>query len=294
MTHMRRQRTTNRTYRAFTIVEMLVTISIIALLIGLLLPGLGMVRATARATKSQSNLKQWAMGTLAWAGLHNERLPWEGMKDAGQMSVNLSTANFWANAIPPMVGQQTYREVSDSAFVEQRNVPVAGESESIFIDPSAVPESDQGYGFGEPGGSGVRRQFYFNYVPNSQLNNTFLSKANLPEFSPDFTMSLAQMSLADKTVIMLEMRSVPNELPATDCWFASTLNRHRCDWKRFAARHFKGGHMAYADGHVAWVLNEEATTNSRGVRCSDAGFTAEDDWNTNKLVWDPLGPATDE
>jgi hypothetical protein len=42
------------------------------------------------------------------------------------------------------------------------------------------------------------------------------------------------------------------------------------------------------------MLNTEATTNSRGVRCSDAGFTADDDWNTPKLVWDPIGPATDD
>jgi prepilin-type N-terminal cleavage/methylation domain-containing protein/prepilin-type processing-associated H-X9-DG protein len=285
---------TNDTRRAFTIVEMLVTVSIIALLVGLLLPGLGMVRATARATKSQSNLRQWGLGTLAWAGLNNERLPWEGMKDAGQMSVNLASAKYWANAIPPMVGQQPYSEVSETAFLEQRSVPLAGESDSIFIDPSAVPESDQGHGFGEPGGGGFRRQFYFNYVPNSQLNNTFLSRANLPEYSPDFTMSLAQMQFADKTVLMLEMRSRQSELPSTDCWYSALLNRHRSDWKRFAARHFKGGHIAYADGHVGWMLNTEATTNSRGVRCSDAGFTADDDWNTPKLVWDPIGPATDE
>jgi prepilin-type N-terminal cleavage/methylation domain-containing protein/prepilin-type processing-associated H-X9-DG protein len=280
--------------RAFTIVELLVTVSIIALLIGLLLPGLGMVRASARATKSQSNLRQWGLGTIAWAGLHNERLPWEGMKDSGQMATNLQTQNFWANAIPPMVGQPSYREVSDAAFNDQRNVPVAGESDLIFIDPSAVAPSEQGYGFGEPGPQGVRRQFYFNYVPNSQLNNTTLSRTNLPDYSPDFTMGLQQIPFADKTVIMLEMRSVPSELPSSDCWYSAQLNRHRSDWKRFAARHFKGGHMCFADGHVAWMLNAEVTTNQRGVRCSAEGFAAEDDWNTSKVIWDPMGPATDE
>jgi hypothetical protein len=39
------------------------------------------------------------------------------------------------------------------------------------------------------------------------------------------------------------------------------------------------------------VLNEEATTNSAGNRNPNH---PQGDWNTNKLIWDPLGPATDE
>jgi hypothetical protein len=49
--------------------------------------------------------------------------------------------------------------------------------------------------------------------------------------------------------------------------------------------------MMFADGHVGWMLNEEATTNSQGSR--DTSYTSGD-WNTSKVIWDPLGPATDE
>jgi prepilin-type processing-associated H-X9-DG protein len=104
-------------------------------------------------------------------------------------------------------------------------------------------------------------------------------------------MRLANIQFSDRTVLMLEMRANRNELPASDPFYGSDLSRHRTDWKRFAARHFKGGHMLYADGHVGWMLNDEATTNVQGNRDPNC---AGGDWNTPKLVWDPLGPATDD
>jgi prepilin-type processing-associated H-X9-DG protein len=280
---------TNRS--AFTIVELMVTIGVIALLVGLLLPGLGMVRATANATKSQSNLRQWGIGTIAWAGINEERLPWEGLKEASHMATNLAVPQYWANAIPPMVGQQPYKEISETAFRAQKDIDQFGDSNSVFVDPAAKPETMEAWGFGQPGAGGVRQQFYFNYVPNSQLNNTMMIEGNLQDYSPEAAMRLAQIAYADRTILMLEMRANRDEVPNSDPFYGNDLARHRCDWKRFAARHFKGGHMMFADGHVAWVLNEEATTNVQGNRNPNH---PEGDWNTPKLIWDPIGPATDE
>jgi prepilin-type N-terminal cleavage/methylation domain-containing protein/prepilin-type processing-associated H-X9-DG protein len=276
--------------RGFTLVELMVTVAIIALLIGMLLPGLGMVRASARATKSMSNLRQWGTGTLAFCNTNNEALPWEGLKDSSGMATNLATPQYWANAIPPLVAQRPYSEICESAYQEQRNVENSGDAESIFVDPAARPASEEPWGFGSPGPGGFRHQFYFNYVPNSQLNDTMQKSAGLSDYSPTRTMHLAQIPFSERTILMLEMRANANELPTSDPYFGKDLNRHRSDWKRFAARHFKGGHMMFADGHVAWVLNEEATTNSQGSR--DSSYP-NGDWNTSRLIWDPLGPALD-
>ena len=54
--------------KGFTIVELLVVISIIALLIGILLPAIGNARDKARTTTSVSNLRQLAVAVNAYAG----------------------------------------------------------------------------------------------------------------------------------------------------------------------------------------------------------------------------------
>lgn len=75
----------SRCRRGFTLVEVLVAIAVVAGLLGLLLPTLSGVVKTSRATVSQSNLRQWGVGTLGFTAVHRETLPWEGFKGAAEM-----------------------------------------------------------------------------------------------------------------------------------------------------------------------------------------------------------------
>ena len=59
--------------RAFTIIELLVVVSIIALLIGILLPAIGKAREQAKLTQSQANMRNLAAAHATYSGEWNDR-----------------------------------------------------------------------------------------------------------------------------------------------------------------------------------------------------------------------------
>jgi prepilin-type N-terminal cleavage/methylation domain-containing protein len=64
-----------KTIRAFTLVELLVVISIIALLVSILMPSLGRAREQARAVVCLCGLRQLGLGLTMYAGDHSEKWP---------------------------------------------------------------------------------------------------------------------------------------------------------------------------------------------------------------------------
>lgn len=70
---------------AFTAVDLLVSITVIAVLIGILLPSLASVHETARRTVCKSNLRQMGLGVAMFADERGGRLPSSVFKQNGDV-----------------------------------------------------------------------------------------------------------------------------------------------------------------------------------------------------------------
>jgi prepilin-type N-terminal cleavage/methylation domain-containing protein len=95
----RKQRT------GFTLIELLVVIAIIAILAAILFPVFAQARAAARATSSQSNLKQIALGILMYSQDYDEAFPHDHMWNhrGGGRSIGGVPLTLWTSNILPYI-----------------------------------------------------------------------------------------------------------------------------------------------------------------------------------------------
>ena len=102
---------------AFTLVELLVVIGIIAILIAILLPALSKARRMARQLQCESNLRQWGIGFQNYANNDGGMLPLDGIGDGNALSDAWDVWNdpdVWSNAIPPLINSQTYYDLQQN------------------------------------------------------------------------------------------------------------------------------------------------------------------------------------
>jgi len=135
-----------RPRHAFTLIELLVVISIIAILASLLLPALSRAKAKGAATTCLSNLKQWGLATLMYAGDNEDFLPPDGAPNG------TSTKSGWYIDLPRTIGIPAYSELSWPT--NRAETP----EKSIWVCPSSTNKSN-----------GLNLFFY---CLNEHVNNT--------------------------------------------------------------------------------------------------------------------------
>jgi prepilin-type processing-associated H-X9-DG protein/prepilin-type N-terminal cleavage/methylation domain-containing protein len=153
-----------------TLVELLVVVSVIAILVGLLMPAVQQARAAARRAACQSNLKQWALAVQYYADVHRGLLPRRG---EGQLPTTfLDRPDDWFNALPGLIENQSY-----ITLVQRNTLPKAGDH-SIWICPEARQDVSQ-----------PNQPTFFAYGMNMWLSTWFEPKQdNIDKVGPRSTM----------------------------------------------------------------------------------------------------------
>src|SRR5436190_4890447 len=108
---------------AFTLVELLVVIGIIAVLIAILLPALSKARSSSAEVVCQSNLRQFALGISMYADSNKGIMPYKGpdgskadpdlnaFGSAQSGVIGVDDSPIWFNAIPKMLARKTFFEM---------------------------------------------------------------------------------------------------------------------------------------------------------------------------------------
>jgi type II secretory pathway pseudopilin PulG len=291
-----------RSNTAFTLVELLVVIGIIALLIGVLLPALSKARAQANEVKCMNNLHQFSIGLSIYLNQYNGVLPYKGYSDgngAGAKCLGYwSDSAAWWNALPTLSIGKSYNDMQLSTAAP---LPTAG-TNNIFVCPSAdAPATEttagdkpvlngayfQMYGIEDsarnlpspsnepPVAPTDTRPVYWCYVYNSKLN----------ESSPSQWVKVTQ--IVDSTHVPLLVEKLVSPLYNDPTFSAVTepLGRCKTAWTRFANRHRQGGFLLFVDGHVGWFARADLN-NPPGAGSGTADYNYY-----GKVIWNPFGPA---
>lgn len=118
-----------RMRRAFTIVELLVVVAIVALLISVLLPALGKARAQARSSVCAANLRQMSSGLQEYLQRSRDRYPHVSfMPSIGSAPLTSSKPIFLANVLKEHVGAAESFHCPDDQPGGDRPEPNVGKS----------------------------------------------------------------------------------------------------------------------------------------------------------------------
>lgn len=93
-----------RRRQAFNLLEVLVTIAIIALLLAILLPSLRTVKIRTRTLLCTQNLRQWGIAVQMYRDEHHDYLPTEGTY------LKMEKPHTWFTTLPPYLGLPPYTE----------------------------------------------------------------------------------------------------------------------------------------------------------------------------------------
>ena len=163
-----------RRAKAFTLVELLVTISIIGLLAGLSIPAIGAARASAAKGKDLSNVRQIAGCILAYSAELGGQLPGPLNRGCKMPSKVTSNPDRWISTVLISNGFAPAGDAMWKAPMQSKTYQT--ESSGVAYLINSENHSDPPEFFGDPSGSGRAPKRINALIANVTNNPVGLSK----------------------------------------------------------------------------------------------------------------------
>ncbi|MEM6552215.1 MAG: DUF1559 domain-containing protein [Planctomycetota bacterium] len=257
-------------HHGFTLVELLVVISIIALLIGILLPALQGAREAARTTQCASNMRQISIAQFGFANDFDDRFPALAETSGG---VNVG----WPSILNVLYyGQRTFEHYPIDVEAVRDNVDGSGRrrdanslrcpSQTLFVRTTARSYAMNYVAAGGDGPSGGLKPDLRNDPPGADGNNQFgkwVGDINSELTNMSLGAEVSAFQLASNKPLLIETEIVLSTVAPRFPYNTFVLNdsaffpEYSANDGNYAFRHNDAGHILYVDGHVSTFRLED-------------------------------------
>jgi prepilin-type N-terminal cleavage/methylation domain-containing protein/prepilin-type processing-associated H-X9-DG protein len=228
---------------AFTLIELLIVIAIIAILASLLLPALSKAKARAGQINCLSNLKQLALGTLMYIDDNHGYFP--GCASRTTYGYHAEDWIYWRT-------NTTYPPVEKSPIVVQ----LGSVSKNLFRCPLDKDDTARvaQYGGADPG------PYFYSYTMTSYdlANNANIGLTSIVSSTGSYLFKLADVNGTSHKLMLAEEQTShsPSESydPANTGASLVDDGRYLPNGDSMTIRHNKKGDAGFVDGHVEAVL----------------------------------------
>ena len=242
---------------AFTLVELLVVVSMVSLLMSILLPSFKSARDQAKTVVCAARLKQWGLAFSCYAAENNGVWPHcDGLDrqdyDPANPDYHPPKARLhdvadwcgWVDVLPSLIGYKPWRHHSLHQYPDAK---------TFYQCPWAQPVDGGGYNY-KP-----EKYGYFSYAMNSCLEldrNAWKPPGGVDYPMPSF-LDTGRIVAAERVILLFEQLLDPHKGFDGNRLYRSAGEHCGSYPKSFSARHRRdrsglGGNVLYCDNHVEW------------------------------------------